>query len=292
MHYVFFVLFIIIISYLILISMKIITEPFHSIQMKPKLWVYWETKPGYTMPDYIRLCIMSMYKHCFRSFDVILLDEKKIYDYLPELHTVPFDLSKLLIAQKVDYYRVLLLKKYGGLYLDADTLVMRDPIEIIDKLIDYDYVGFGCTGMICNYGYGKPSNGIMASRANGKLVTRVVANLENKLSNDNNKKFEYFDLGKYIIWDELDKLIKNENYQYYHYSNDYDGTRDINGKWMTSAKLFSNNPIKYKHPDKLLFIVLYNSQMNDLHSLTEYELMNMKMNISNFFRKSLLEKII
>ena len=51
---------------------------------------------------------------------------------------------------------MLLLYKYGGLYVDADTIVLRDPIEIIHKLQKYDFVGFGCTGNRCNYGYGKP----------------------------------------------------------------------------------------------------------------------------------------
>jgi len=292
MLYILLIIILVIVSLLIFINCNKLRESFNLSSSKPKLWVYWETKPGYKMPDYIRLCIFSMYKHCFRSFDIIQLNEKNIYDYLPELVSKPFDLSKLLIAQKVDYYRVLLLKKYGGLYLDADTLVMKDPIEIIEKLKDYDYVGFGCTGMKCNYGYGKPSNGIMASRPNGRLISRVLDNLENKLTNNKNKKFGYFDLGKYIIWNELDYLIKNENYKYYHYSNDYDGTRDMNGEWVTAKRLFSNEHIEYRYPNKLLFIVLYNSNMNDVRSLTERELMVMKMNISNFFRKSLLEKII
>ena len=54
----------------------------------------------------------------------IKLDEKNIYDYLPELKNKNFNFSNLYIAQKVDYYRIFLLYKYGGLYLDADTLVL------------------------------------------------------------------------------------------------------------------------------------------------------------------------
>ena len=45
-----------------------------------------------------------------------------------------YKLDRLIIQQKVDYYRVLLLNKYGGLYLDADTIVMKNPIEIVNKL--------------------------------------------------------------------------------------------------------------------------------------------------------------
>ena len=210
-------------------------------------------------------------------------------NYLPELKEKNFNFEKLLIAQKVDYYRILLLYKYGGLYIDADTLVLRDPIEIIEKLKDYDFVGFGCTGKKCNYGYSKPSNGIMASRPKSKLIHRVLKNIENKLNKyDKSKKWNYFDLGKYIIWEELEKLIKKENYKYYHYSNDYDGTRDINGNWVNTPILFSNKKLVYKYPNKMLFIVMYNSEMSNFKNISEEKLLNSNMNITNFFKQSLL----
>ena len=269
-----------------IISFDINKEHFKSeTNTKPKLWVYWEDKPETKMPAYIKLCLKSMEKHCKNSFDVIKLDEKSIYDYLPELHHTKYNLSNLLIAQKVDYYRVLLLAKYGGLYLDADVLVLKDPIEIIDKLKEYDYVGFGCTGEICNYGYGKPSNAIMASRKNGKLIQKVKLNIETKLKN--NKVFDYFDLGKLVIWEELDKLIEKENYKYYHYSNDFDGTRDINGQWVNTPILFSSEELIYKTPSEMLFVVMYNSGMDDIKKLSENDLLKSNLNISKFFKQSL-----
>lgn len=253
---------------------------------KPFLWIYWENKLGKKTPPYIKLCIDTVFKHCSQSFDIILLDEKNIYNYLPELYTTDIDFSNLLLAQKVDYYRILLLHKYGGLYIDADTLVLKNPSVIIEKLDKYDFVGFGCTGINCNYGYGKPSNGIMASRPNGKLISRIKFNLESKLRN-NNKKWDYFELGKFIIWEELNYLINNNGYEYYHFSNDFDGTRDINGNWIETSYLFSDKVINYKDPDNMLFIILYNSQMDDLRELNEETLLNSNLNISNFFRKSL-----
>lgn len=262
-------------------------EQFLSEEYKPYLWFYWENKPGKVTPDYIKLCEKSIMKHCSNSFNVIKLNEKNIYDYLPELLNNNINTDNLLLAQKVDYYRILLLYKYGGLYLDADTLVMRNPYEIIEKLKYYDYIGFGCTGITCTYGYGRPSNGIMASRPNGELVTRILTNIENKLRNNNGQKWDYFDLGKYIIWSELDYLINNKQYIYYHYSNDFDGTRDINGNWIETSYLFSDKPINYRSPNDLMFIILYNSQMDDIRDLSEYDILNSNTNISKFIKKSL-----
>lgn len=252
---------------------------------KHYMWVYWENAYGSSTPDYIKLCMESVKKYCSQDFNLIVLDGKSVYDYLPELASL--NMKNLLIAQKVDIIRILLLCKYGGLYVDADTIIMRSPKEIVEKLIDYDYVGFGCTGNKCNYGYGRPSNGIMASRENGVLVSRIKNNILNKIID--RKQWDYFDLGKYIIWEELDILL-NDGYEYYHYSNDYDGTRDRYGNWIETSKLFSEDPIDYNNENILLFVILYNSQMDDIRRLDKEYLLNSNLNISKYIRKSLYKR--
>lgn len=246
------------------------------------MWVYWENIDGLDMPDYIKLCMNTIIKHCRKDFNLVILNEKTVYDYIPEFADINTD--KLLIAQKVDIIRILLLYKYGGLYIDADTIVMKSPKEIVQKLEDYDYVGFGCTGEKCNYGYGRPSNGIMASRERGILVGKIRENILNKLMDS--KKWEYFELGKYIIWEELDKL-RNGGYEYHHYTNDYDGTRDIDGNWVETSRLFSTERIKYANEDDIIFIVLYNSQMENIRRLNSDYLLNSELNISKFINKSI-----
>ena len=246
------------------------------------MWVYWENVGSADTPDYIKICLDSVKKYCSHDFELVILNEKSVHDYIPELKLL--NLNNLLIAQKVDIIRVLLLYKYGGIYIDADTIVMRSPKEIVDKLIDYDYVGFGCTGNKCNYGYGRPSNGVMASRKDGVLISKIKDNLLGKILDK--KKWEYFDLGKYIIWEELDKLMDN-GYKYYHYSNDYDGTRDKYGNWIETSKLFSADPIEYNDERKLLFVIMYNSQMDDIRNLDKNYLLNSDLNISKYMKKSL-----
>jgi hypothetical protein len=211
------------------------------------------------------------------------------------------DFSKLRIAQRVDYYRILLLYKYGGLYMDLDILCMRNPIEIIDKLNDnIDFVGFGCTGNICKYGYGKPSNGIMASKPNTQLMKNILTNYEMKLTEINkqvnikNKDINYFDFGKFIIWEELDKLIKNNNYKYFHYPNTFDGTRDVDGRWVYMGRLFSKEKIIYDDEENLLFVVLYNSDLDDFDKTyrdkTKEELLKLNINFTKYYKKSKLTK--
>ncbi len=261
---------------------------------KPILWLYWE---GY-MPDYIKMCKNTIYKHCSKSFEIIFLDNKKIDIYLPELKEKKLDFSNLKIAQKVDYYRILLLYKYGGLYMDMDILVLKDLSEIIGKLEKHDFVGFGCTGYKCKYGYGKPSNWLLASKPKTKLMKNILINYENKLEQFNKNKLNskdigYFDFGKNLIWEELDKLIQ-DGYTYYHYPNTVDGTRDEKGMWVTMRRLFSTEEIIYDNPKDLLMVVLYNSDLDDFdksyRTKTKIELLNLDINFSKIYKQSMLIK--
>lgn len=77
-------------------------------------------------------------------------------------------------------------------------------------------MGFGCTGTICKdqEGFAKPSNGVMGSIKHGRLIERCLNVLDIKLDEyynaplDKRKKFNYFELGKLIIWREYELLIK------------------------------------------------------------------------------------
>ena len=249
---------------------------------KPYVWLYWENKYGYT-PAYIELCYKTVLVKCSDSFEIVRLNEKTVYDYLPELITYKKDIDKLIIAQKVDIYRVALLYKYGGLYIDSDTIVLRNPIEIIDKLKDNDYVGFGCTGDICTIGYGKPSNGIMASRQYSILMKNVLNKLLKKIKEKDS--FDYFDLGKYVIWDSISDL---PNYKYYHYPNKFDGTRDKYGMWIINEIIFSDIPIEYDNENEMIFFTMYNSQLTkEFKTMSELELLSNNWNFVKFLKKGL-----
>ena len=249
---------------------------------KPYLWQYWDGP----MSSFIKLSLKTVDNHCSKSFNIIRLNKDNIYKYIPEIKEHEDKIKDILIAQKVDIYRIMLLYKYGGIYLDADTVVLRDPIEIIHKLQKYDFVGFGCTGIICKNGYGKPSNWILAAKPHSTLIAQV---LKNQLSQITTKvKFDYHDLGKLVIWHELHNLIKNQDYEYFHYDNKIHGSRDKNGKWINSDIAFSNVPIDYEDEQNMLFFVFYNSDLSDdIKQISEKDLLKKDWNITKFIKKGL-----
>jgi hypothetical protein len=249
---------------------------------KPYLWIYWDNIDGKNHSA-IELCYKTVIRHCSKSFNIIKLNKNDILKWLPELIEYQEYIDKLQIAHKVDVYRIMLLYKYGGLYIDADIIVLRDPIEIIYKLCKHEFVGFGCTGNKCSYGYKTPSNAMLASRAGSILMGNVSKHLLKKIKEKD--KFEYFDLGKYVIWEEIHNI---KDYEYYHYSNNYDGTRDKHGNWITSDIIFSNTPIEYTNVDNMIFLMWYNSNVtDDIKTMTVDDLMNKDCNFTKYIKKSL-----
>lgn len=270
-------------------------ESFQNIKYPRIVWVYWENINRSTYPTYIKLCIDTMKKHLGSKHSLIILNDKNIKEYLPNLRD---DFKNLKTAQKVDYYRIALLKKYGGLWIDADIIVMRDFDEIFDKIDEgNDYVGFGCTGRQCSDGYFRPSNWVLASKPNGLLVSKVLEKLDAKLDYRNKKEIQnddtYHDYGKMVIWDSLDEL-KKDDYTYYHFSSEHDGARDNNKYWIHTPNFFSLEQTQFLNESKLFFVVLYNSEIsgnkeyNWVNDCDESRLLNGNEWLCSLYRKSLI----
>ena len=273
-------------------NMKI-KKKYKPIKMDKYIWVYWENIKTDRYPTYIKMCIDTMKKH-YGKYKLIILNEKNVHNYLPDLRK---DFSNLLIAQKVDYYRIALLHKYGGIWIDADVIAMNDIKPVFDKLEEgYDYVGFGCTGMKCNNGYFRPSNWVMGARPGSVLMKVCLDKLNSKLDNRNNKEAQsektYHDYGKIIVWQSLEDL-RPYGYDYYHFNSDHDGTRDVNDEWIHSDQFFSKKNIKFRNENKLFFVVMYNSEITDangnnwVRTCDEKRLLNGKEFMCKLFRKSL-----
>lgn len=267
---------------------------------KPIMWVYWENMNGAKAPpEYITMCADIIKKNGSRYFNVIQLDEKNVFDYIPDLRK---DINTLPIALKTDYIRIKLLYLWGGVWVDIDTILMNNLKDIADKLNSgVDFVGSGCTGQTCidQEGYSKPSNGVIGSVKNGKLISRCLKALDSKLNEyyatsvESRKNFNYFDLGKLTIWKEYENLMKEDpSYKYYHIPSYADGTRDKDGNWIAPYIIFDNK-FEYAHPDKLLFIMLANSyycgkdvKYNWFCKLSKEQILNGNYFISGLFKRA------
>lgn len=84
-----------------------------------RIWSFWEGPK----PPYVGLCQETLLKH---NPEAVILDWKKFQ----ELRTTDtdVDLSHLHWAHRSDWIRLYLLRHYGGLWLDADCIVLR-PLD-------------------------------------------------------------------------------------------------------------------------------------------------------------------
>ena len=87
----------------------------------------------------------------------------------------------------------------------------------------------------------------------------ILKNLDHKLDRKR-ANYNYFDLGKKVIWEELSKLRK-ANYEYYHYDSSFDGSRLKNKRWMR-AEYYFNQDNELLNENNLLVIFLANRDIS------------------------------
>lgn len=68
---------------------------------KPIIWMYWENKKGSTVPDCINLCWKTIIANNKNDFQIKILNEQNVNDYLPNLNKNYLRYKE--IAHKADY---------------------------------------------------------------------------------------------------------------------------------------------------------------------------------------------
>jgi len=129
------------------------------------VWLYWQGP----RPGYIDLCLRSVLAH---HPDARVLDRAS-FDQLWR-HDRDIDLDRLALNHQSDFIRAYLLKHHGGLYLDADCIVLRDLSPLLALTDVHGFVGYREPQgyMSCNF---------MAARAESAVICdhyrRVCARL-------------------------------------------------------------------------------------------------------------------
>lgn len=90
-----------------------------------KVFTFWEPKEA--MPGYVQLC-METWRCCLPGFEVVALDFRSLGDYLTEAERKEIDCPHESLAKQADCIRCALLRKHGGIWLDADT-VLTKPLD-------------------------------------------------------------------------------------------------------------------------------------------------------------------
>ena len=145
------------------------------------IWIYWDNIESDKMPAYIELCIETIKKNCGPLFEVHLVNAKNVKDYLPKINPRYKDIrhegspighpknTSVMTA----YIRVQLLKTYGGVWMDADTILLKDLSFVWQDLGTDGFVACHKTKTINGI-----SNGFIASAKNGVIINKYAAEQE------------------------------------------------------------------------------------------------------------------
>lgn len=154
------------------------TKPAGRVQELP-VWVYWEGP----MPDWVACCLDTARKHItgLRQLD------REAFESLHQ-EKLPPQWGRIAPNHRSDYVRAYLLATHGGLYLDADCIVMSDLRSILKHLPESDFVSYGIrkdrTTRAC---------ALVASERGGTIATAWLKRVREQLAKSTRPKWA--DLG-------------------------------------------------------------------------------------------------
>ena len=99
--------------------------------MIPKIiWTYWD-KPE--IPNYIQDCINTWKRHCKNNWSINILNYKTIKLFLDENIDYPVQIWNSKPQHQSDMFGVALINKYGGIWMDANIIMINSINFIIEK---------------------------------------------------------------------------------------------------------------------------------------------------------------
>jgi hypothetical protein len=135
--------------------------------MERIIWQYWETRG--TKPAYIDGLHEIAVKNA--GVPIVRVTPETIHSYLPDLPDSIHDIGEL--AHKADMIRALLLRDHGGMWLDADAIVLGDLNRFFDHLDDREFIGFN-DSTSAKVGTAKVRICCFLSRPRGRIVSEWV----------------------------------------------------------------------------------------------------------------------
>lgn len=181
--------------------------------MFPKIvWRYWEQ--GWdNAPFVVNHCTQSI-KHYAQDFDIKDLDKNSVKDYInfPSFLQKKFDYP---VQVRSDLIRLLLLKKYGGVWIDA-TVFLNNSLSSFLNNINSDFFMF-----FRDSTNDAPSNWFLCSKKDSYVCDKMLENFQSVLESDDfyNSNKMHFNKWKespnyFVFHREIGKLKKtDENFR-------------------------------------------------------------------------------
>lgn len=220
------------------------------------IWLYWETNKKLSQePELVSRC-----KNIFKNFNVIILNEITILEYLDDI----VDCSRIEhIAQKTDYYRAKLLYEYGGIWIDFDTILLEDISYLYFELLNSN---FDMRGNYDNINNGKVFNPqLLMFKPKSVIAKGWYQYCEKIILSDS--KIEWADLGGV----GLGKIVHENNYDAMVMQIPRDIRFDLGylnksyEKYYSMDEDFINEKINFIMNSNVKYVTLYGTFMYNLN---------------------------
>lgn len=176
------------------------------IYMKRKIiFSFWE--PENNIPGYLSLCIKTWKKY-LSDYEIKILNYKTLKDYIGEELYSKIISTSMPFYMQADAIRISLLNKFGGLWLDTDTIILNgnfikkyekyELTMIGEEKNKFQYIGFifaSQNSRVLNKWLSQIINNV---KEYNSIINRNKSNLPNKM-----RRWNY--LGNSII----DPLLRN-----------------------------------------------------------------------------------
>ena len=175
---------------------------FGNKKKKQFIFSFWE--PHEKIPGYLKLCIKTWEKF-LPDYNIIILDYKNVKAYLGETLFSNIISKTMSLPIQADAIRVALLNKFGGIWLDADTIITDG--KFIKKLKNFELSMLGEEkSQIQNIGFiVSSSNSSIIKEWLNEIIYKVNYYNTHYLNSKKRKKIKWNYLGNGII----DRLVKN-----------------------------------------------------------------------------------
>jgi hypothetical protein len=197
---------------------KKIPEHFQNNEIPKIIWAYWDSDE---IPDIVKLSIQS-WKKTSPQYKINFMNQKNI----EALISLPKNWKTLPAYRQSDIIRLLLLEKYGGVWIDASTILL----ENLDKLISKNNLTLFTTP---RSSFENPvfENWFISAPPNNKVIKLWIEEVLMALSNQK----EYINKSS----DYSKKHINNPYYHICHLS--LKNIYEKNKKLFDGAKIYDSN---------------------------------------------------
>jgi len=174
--------------------------------MKNIVWNYWENRPGTSLPPHILLC-REVLRHQCPQCTIHLVTPANVHQYLPDLDPRIWQItlhnnSQNPIAVRCAFIRAFLLERYGGLYVDADCIALKDYSEAFNITEGYDFFAMRRTSAKSKH----ISIGFYGSQAGGKIITAYADALRQTLQAKT--VFRWGEVGAHLLTPIVDRNLE------------------------------------------------------------------------------------